>query len=373
MDDDHNQRRIKPGPAAPDVLRTRRLPLRSDCPAAEWSEIDDLRRRLDVCQEIAGIGDWVYDAASGTVTWSREVFRLMRRASHSGQMSFDEFLFYYESADSEQLLEAMEAVILENGRREVEMRARLLDGESVRHGCTLLPLSDRSGVVTGINGFLRNLGDLDHSVESEGDRIPTRMVGVDTGDVIFRLLIPEGVCEYISPAIMEVSGRPPRDWYRIPFLFREIVHPAWADRFNRKFEEFLAGDAPEEQVFPITHPSGEVRWIRIRAVAAGECKGGICAIEGIAADITAMVREESKRKRLIRQLRKVLSWKKTLNGLLPICSFCKKVRDDQGLWTQIESYLTENCDLYFTHGLCPDCLEMHYPEYNPQKRHHAPR
>lgn len=184
MDDDHNQRRIKPGPAAPDVLRTRRLPLRSDCSAAEWSEIDELRRRLDICQEITGIGDWVYDAASGAVTWSREVFRLMKRASHSGQMSFDEFLFYYESADSERLLEAMEAVILENGRREVEMRARLLDGESVRHCCTLLPLADRLGVVTGINGFLRDLGALDHAVDAENNRMPTRMVGVDTGDIL---------------------------------------------------------------------------------------------------------------------------------------------------------------------------------------------
>ncbi|MBI3504464.1 MAG: hypothetical protein HY059_06450 [Proteobacteria bacterium] len=53
---------------------------------------------------------------------------------------------------------------------------------------------------------------------------------------------------------------------------------------------------------------------------------------------------------------------RTLRGLLPICSNCKSVRDDAGLWTQIEQYVSDHSDASFTHSLCPDCLRRLYPE-----------
>jgi hypothetical protein len=80
-------------------------------------------------------------------------------------------------------------------------------------------------------------------------------------------------------------------------------------------------------------------------------------------DITEKKQEEMEREQLIRELKKALAEVKTLSGLLPICSFCKNVRDDQGYWKQIESYITEHSELFFTHGLCPDCLAHHYPQY----------
>jgi hypothetical protein len=54
---------------------------------------------------------------------------------------------------------------------------------------------------------------------------------------------------------------------------------------------------------------------------------------------------------------------KTLRGLLPICSSCKAVRDDEGLWTQIEGYVSSHTDASFTHSLCPDCLRELYPAH----------
>jgi len=50
---------------------------------------------------------------------------------------------------------------------------------------------------------------------------------------------------------------------------------------------------------------------------------------------------------------------KTLQGLLPICSYCKKIRNDQDYWQQIETYVAEHTQAEFTHGICPDCLEKH--------------
>ncbi len=50
---------------------------------------------------------------------------------------------------------------------------------------------------------------------------------------------------------------------------------------------------------------------------------------------------------------------KRLEGLLPICSYCKRIRDEQNLWTGLESYITKRTDAEFTHGICPDCYEAH--------------
>jgi hypothetical protein len=51
---------------------------------------------------------------------------------------------------------------------------------------------------------------------------------------------------------------------------------------------------------------------------------------------------------------------KVLRGLLPICSWCKNIRDDRGYWTQMEAYIRDHSEAEFTHSLCPDCLKKHY-------------
>ena len=59
--------------------------------------------------------------------------------------------------------------------------------------------------------------------------------------------------------------------------------------------------------------------------------------------------------RLIGELQEALGQVRTLSGLLPICSWCKKVRDDRGYWRAVEAYIEEHSHAEFTHGICPDC------------------
>ena len=54
---------------------------------------------------------------------------------------------------------------------------------------------------------------------------------------------------------------------------------------------------------------------------------------------------------------------KTLQGMLPICAHCKKIRDDQGHWQQLEAYISQRSETRFSHGVCPDCLREHYSEF----------
>jgi len=76
---------------------------------------------------------------------------------------------------------------------------------------------------------------------------------------------------------------------------------------------------------------------------------------------------EKERDVLVRQLQDALANIKTLHGLLPICSSCKKIRDDHGYWNQVETYIGAHSDVEFTHGLCPECIEKLYPDYHRDK------
>ncbi len=74
-------------------------------------------------------------------------------------------------------------------------------------------------------------------------------------------------------------------------------------------------------------------------------------------------RVENEREKLIHELQEALAEVKTLSGLLPICSSCKKIRDDKGYWNQIESYISEHSEAEFSHGICPECAKKLYPEF----------
>lgn len=80
-------------------------------------------------------------------------------------------------------------------------------------------------------------------------------------------------------------------------------------------------------------------------------------------DITERKRQEKERLRLIDELKEALRRVKTLNGLLPICASCKKIRNDGGYWEQVETYIRSRSNAEFTHGICPDCVRQLYPEY----------
>ncbi len=71
---------------------------------------------------------------------------------------------------------------------------------------------------------------------------------------------------------------------------------------------------------------------------------------------------EEERERLIQELKEAVEKIKTLRGMLPICSSCKKIRTDKGYWTQIEAYIREHSDVEFTHSICPECMKKLYPD-----------
>src|SRR5262249_4998329 len=79
-------------------------------------------------------------------------------------------------------------------------------------------------------------------------------------------------------------------------------------------------------------------------------------------------RMERQREELIAELQSALTHVKTLRGLLPICAWCKKIRNDHGYWQDVETYIHDHSDADFSHGICPDCNEKYYLEFMEKRK-----
>ncbi len=78
-------------------------------------------------------------------------------------------------------------------------------------------------------------------------------------------------------------------------------------------------------------------------------------------------KSNQQKEEAIQKLNKSLGEIKTLQGILPICLHCKKIRDDEGYWQAVDQYIHTRTDVQFSHALCPECMSKHYPEYTDSK------
>ncbi len=94
-------------------------------------------------------------------------------------------------------------------------------------------------------------------------------------------------------------------------------------------------------------------------------KKALCVVSR---DVSERRKLEKEREKLISDLQSALANVKKLSGLLPICSSCKKIRDDEGYWQEVERYLAEHSEAEFTHGICPECAKKFYPALYKKKK-----
>jgi len=117
----------------------------------------------------------------------------------------------------------------------------------------------------------------------------------------------------------------------------------------------------------ITTVSGVSKWFSVTKAPLYNAVGSIIGTFGLSRDITTHKELENEREALIIQLREAIDHVQTLKGLIPICSHCKKMRDDKGYWHEVEVYVRDHSSAEFSHGLCEECLAKFYPEYFPKK------
>ena len=154
----------------------------------------------------------------------------------------------------------------------------------------------------------------------------------------------------------EIAGKTDHD------IFPEEI----ASLFCSQDEEVKAANTPLEFEESIVLPDGEFAFITLK-FPLHDANGNIYAVGGFCTDITERRQIEQDKENLIKRLQKALAEVKTLRGIIPICSFCKKIRDDQGYWNQVETYVGQRTGADFSHSLCPSCFKEHYPDLHDEE------
>ena len=148
-------------------------------------------------------------------------------------------------------------------------------------------------------------------------------------------------------------------------------HAVYHDQPNRCepcHAEAVFADGNIHKNEKLVRSNGEERHLEIISAPLRDAAGKITAVVNINHDITVRTMTEKGKEHLIRELQASLAKTKRLNGLLPICSYCKKIKDDNGAWQQLESYLRSHAEVEFSHGICKDCDEKHHPHPLAKKK-----
>jgi CheY-like chemotaxis protein len=101
----------------------------------------------------------------------------------------------------------------------------------------------------------------------------------------------------------------------------------------------------------------------VKGVTNREFLARVQSLVRIKRDEDALREKEEEQTRLISELLKAVAEIKTLKGFIPICASCKKIRDDEGYWDQLEAYIGKRTEAVFSHSICPECVEKLYPTY----------
>jgi PAS domain S-box-containing protein len=125
-------------------------------------------------------------------------------------------------------------------------------------------------------------------------------------DMIYRMSLPDGRYEYVSPASRDLFGYSPEEFYAQPTLIRQVIHPDWHVYFEEQWAGLLAGEMPPFYEYQIVRKTGESRWVHQRNVLVRDEIGRPIAIEGIATDISERKQAESDRLETERRFRALL-------------------------------------------------------------------
>ena len=134
----------------------------------------------------------------------------------------------------------------------------------------------------------------------------------NAADMIYKMSIPDGKYEYVSPAAETIFGYTPKEFYDSPILIRNTVHPDWRDYFAEQWEKLIAGEMPPTYEYQIIHRSGEVKWLNQRNFLVRDDAGAPVAIEGIVTDITERKQAEQE----LRQYERIVSTSKDMMALM---------------------------------------------------------
>jgi PAS domain S-box-containing protein len=191
--------------------------------------------------------------------------------------------------------------------------------------------------------------------------------GPGRGDRFFDIAIDllclldfNGYFKRLNPAWERTLGFSREELMSRPFI--EFVHPDDRERTLRQNAAVRAGGQALAFENRYLCKDGSFRWLHWNATSAMDES----TVYSVARDITVQKRAEQEREALVTQLQSALRELQTLREILPICAYCKSVRDDENYWHSVEHYLTQYTNARVSHGICPDCMAaVVEPQFQP--------
>jgi len=189
---------------------------------------------------------------------------------------------------------------------------------------------------------------------TEAEAIAT---AVDVGDRFFEVSIDmlcfldfNGYFKRLNPAWERTLGFTRSELMSRPFI--EFVHPDDRERTQKQNADVRGGGKALGFENRYLCRDGSYRWLRWNAAP----DSGKQVIYSVARDITDAKRAEAEREQLVLELQEALNEVESLQEILPICSYCRKIRDDKNYWQTVESYLLKHTGSRFSHSICPSCM-----------------
>ncbi len=161
----------------------------------------------------------------------------------------------------------------------------------------------------------------------------------------------DGHFKKLNPAWERTLGFTREELMSRPFI--EFVHPDDRERTLKQNREVRSGAQALSFENRYLCKDGSYKWLRWNATAHSPHQ----SIYSVARDVTLNKEADDERERLVLKLQAALAEVRSLQEILPICSYCRKIRDDENYWQNVESYISEHTKSRFSHGICPSCYE----------------
>ncbi|HJR61367.1 MAG TPA: PAS domain S-box protein [Vicinamibacterales bacterium] len=234
------------------------------------------------------------------------------------------------------------------------------------------PLLRRAGV-TGPSGYVLEpyperelrlnieMALLQEAMKTQAHELEDRFFAVSIDLLCF--LDYRGYFKRLNPAWERTLGFTRDELMSKPFI--EFVHPD--DRARTRSQNRAVRDGEPAVGFENRYlcKDGSFRWFLWNASPDADRR----VIYSVARDITDRKLAEEEREGLVRELRAALAEVKSLQEILPICSYCKKIRDDENYWQSVEGYISRHTNATFSHGICPTCYKKEVePQFDRMKR-----
>lgn len=186
---------------------------------------------------------------------------------------------------------------------------------------------------------------------------------------IFTVIVKGGHAVYTIhyPGVFGITGYTEEEYASQPLLWFNMIYPEDKDVVLQQITQLLRGKTPPPIKHRILHKNGSVRWFWNTSIPVFDPQGKLIAYDGLVVDISEAEFAKVDQEHQIVELTSALAMVKTLQSLLPICCYCKNIRDDKGYWQQIEAYIEGHYSaIAFTHSICPDCVKRLYPQCNTE-------